>query len=167
MRGIARRMEYSATTIYHHFRDKGELFACLLETYHGRLADRMEEIYRDTKGDPVAAVRRGMRAYTEFGLANPSYYRLAFLNPPEFKAESYLVEGSQGTELFLELRASVERCIRQGLFRAMDAGLAAQILWTMNHGVTSLLISNPNFPWAEREALLDGVVDCALAGLRG
>jgi hypothetical protein len=77
------------------------------------------------------------------------------------------VEGSKGTELFLTLRGSVERCIRQGLFRPMDAGLAAQILWTMNHGVTSLLISNPNFPWADREALIDGVVDCALQGLRG
>lgn len=166
MRRIAERIEYSPTTIYHHFADKGELFACLLESYHARLLAVMREI-NSRAPDPLAALRRGMRAYTEFGLANPSYYRLAFLNPPEFKAESYLVEGSQGTELFLELRASVERCIRQGLFRAMDAGLAAQILWTMNHGVTSLLISNPNFPWAEREALLDGVVDCALAGLRG
>ena len=165
MRKIAGRIEYSPTTIYHHFTDKGELFACLLEGYHARLLAVMQEI-NSREEDPLAALKRGMRAYTEFGLANPSYYRLAFLNPPEFKAESYLVEGSKGTELFLTLRASVERCIRQGLFRPMDAGLAAQILWTMNHGVTSLLISNPNFPWADRKALIDGVVDCAIAGLR-
>jgi AcrR family transcriptional regulator len=166
MRKIAGRIEYSPTTIYHHFTDKGELFACLLEGYHARLLAVMREI-NSREEDPLAALKRGMRAYTEFGLANPSYYKLAFLNPPEFKAESYLVEGSKGTELFLTLRGSVERCLRQGLFRPVDAGLAAQILWTMNHGVTSLLISNPNFPWAEREALIDGVVDCALQGLRG
>jgi AcrR family transcriptional regulator len=166
MRKIAGRIEYSPTTIYHHFADKGELFACLLEDYHARLLAVIQEIYRREE-DPLAALKLGMRAYTEFGLANPSYYRLAFLNPPEFKPESYLVEGSRGTELFLTLRGSVERCIRQGLFRPMDAELAAQILWTMNHGVTSLLISNPNFPWAGREALIDGVVDCAIAGLRG
>jgi AcrR family transcriptional regulator len=166
MRKIAGRIEYSPTTIYHHFTDKGELFVCLLEGYHARLLAVMREI-NSREEDPLAALKRGMRAYAEFGLANPSYYKLAFLNPPEFKAESYLVEGSKGTELFLTLRGSVERCIRQGLFRPMDAGLAAQILWTMNHGVTSLLISNPNFPWADREALIDGVVDCALEGLRG
>lgn len=166
MRKIAGRIEYSPTTIYHHFTDKGELFACLLEGYHSRLLAVMQEI-NSREEDPLAALKRGMRAYTEFGLANPSYYKLAFLNPPEFKAESYLVEGSKGTELFLTLRGSVERCLRQGLFRPMDAGLAAQILWTMNHGVTSLLISNPNFPWADREALIDGVVDCAIEGLRG
>lgn len=166
MRKIAGRIEYSPTMIYHHFTDKGELFACLLEGYHARLLAVMQEI-NSREEDPLAALKRGMRAYTEFGLANPSYYKLAFLNPPEFKAESYLVEGSKGTELFLTLRGSVERCLRQGLFRPMDAGLAAQILWTMNHGVTSLLISNPNFPWADREALIGGVVDCALQGLRG
>jgi AcrR family transcriptional regulator len=166
MRKIAGRIDYSPTTIYHHFTDKGELFACLLEGYHARLLAVMQEI-NGREQDPLAALKRGMRAYTEFGLANPSYYRLAFLNPPEFKAESYLVEGSKGTELFLTLRGSVERCIRQGLFRPMDAGLAAQILWTVNHGVTSLLLSNPNFPWADREALIGGVVDCALQGLRG
>ena len=166
MRKIAGRIEYSPTTIYHHFTDKGELFACLLEGYQARLPAVIQEI-NSREEDPLAALKRGMRAYTEFGLANPSYYKLAFLNPPEFKAESYLVEGSKGTELFLTLRGSVERCLRQGLFRPMDAGLAAQILWTMNHGVTSLLISNPNFPWADREALIDGVVDCAIEGLRG
>jgi len=166
MRKIAGRIEYSPTTIYHHFTDKGELFACLLEGYQARLLAVIQEI-NSREEDPLAALKRGMRAYTEFGLANPSYYKLAFLNPPEFKAESYLVEGSKGTELFLTLRGSVERCLRQGLFRPMDAGLAAQILWTMNHGVTSLLISNPNFPWADREALIDGVVDCAIEGLRG
>ena len=92
MRKIARKMEYSATTIYHHFKDKGELFFHLLESYHGALRIRMERIYRDV-ADPVEAVREGMRTYTEFGLANPSYYKLAFMSPPEFRAESYLADG--------------------------------------------------------------------------
>ncbi len=164
MRKIARRIEYSPTTIYHYFKDKGELFYCLLEGYHARLQARMEEIH-SRGADPIATLRNGMRTYTEFGLAHPSYYKLAFMSPPEFKAEAYLVEGSKGTALFLGLRADVERCIRQGLFRPMDAGLAAQVLWTMNHGVTSLLITNPNFPWADRDALIDGVIDCAIRGL--
>jgi AcrR family transcriptional regulator len=165
MRKIARQIEYSPTTIYHYFKNKEALFACLLESYHGRLFARMEEIYGQGD-DPIVALKKGMRAYTEFGLANPSYYSLAFMSPPEFKAESYLVEGSKGTALFLRLRASVELCIRQGLFAQMDVGLAAQVLWTMNHGVTSLLITNPNFPWADRNALIDRVIDCAVDGLR-
>ena len=165
MRMIALEIEYSATTIYHHFRDKGELFGCLLETYHGMLQERMEEIYRRQELDPIAAVRQGMRAYTEFGLANPSYYKLAFMSPPEFKAEAYLEAGARGTELFLGLRTRVEACIRQGLFKEMDPDLAAQVVWMTNHGVTSLLLSNPNFPWKDRDVLIDSVIDCTITGL--
>jgi AcrR family transcriptional regulator len=165
MRKIALRMEYSATTIYHHFKDKADLFFHLLESYHGVLRRRMEKIYREA-GDPVEAVREGMRAYTEFGLANPSYYKLAFMSPPEFTAESYLEEGEEGTILFYGLRGAVENCIRQGLFRPMDVDLATQTVWTMNHGVTSLLLSNPNFPWVERRVLIDTVIDCTIDSLK-
>ena len=164
MREIARKIEYSPTTIYHHFRDKGELFFRILEGYHGQLLVRMEKIYR-AGGDPVDTLRKGMRAYTEFGLANPSYYKLAFMSPPEFKAESYMVEGTKGTALFQGLRGSTEECIRRGLFRDMNVDLAAQVLWTVNHGVTSLLITNPNFPWADRNTLIDSVINCAVDGL--
>ena len=45
MRRIAGRIEYSPTTIYHHFTDKGQLFACLLESYHARLLARIREIH--------------------------------------------------------------------------------------------------------------------------
>jgi AcrR family transcriptional regulator len=164
MREIAKRIEYSPTTIYRYFKDKGELFFWILESYHGALLSRMEK--RDEHGDPVDALRKGMRTYTEFGLANPSYYKLAFMSPPEFKAESYMVKGTKGTALFQGLRDSAEACIRQGRFRDMDPDLAAQVLWTMNHGVTSLLITNPNFPWADRERLIDSVIDCAIGGLK-
>jgi AcrR family transcriptional regulator len=165
MREIARKIEYSPTTIYHHFKDKGELFFWILEGYHAGLAARMEKIHA-AGDDPITTLKKGMRAYTEFGLANPSYYKLAFLSPPEFKPESYMVEGTKGTALFQKLRGSAEECISRGLFRATDADMAAQVLWTMNHGVTSLLITNPNFPWADRDALIDSVIDCAIDGLR-
>ena len=38
MRKIASRMEYSPTTIYHHFTHKAELFGCLLSSYHAPFA---------------------------------------------------------------------------------------------------------------------------------
>ncbi len=165
MRKIAERIEYSPTIIYHHFRSKGELLTVLLEGYQAQLLSVMEEIYGRGDG-PITTLRNGMRAYTDFGLANPSFYRLSFMSPPEFAADSYLLSGSKGAELFLKLRGSAEVCIRQGLFRRMDVDLAAQILWTANHGVTSLLLSNPNFPWVERGALIDQTIECAINGLR-
>ncbi len=165
MRKIADKIDYSPTIIYHHFKNKGELLFFLLEGYHARLLSIMEEI-NELAEDPITRLRKGMRAYTDFGLANPSYYRLAFISPPEFAAEDFLVKGQAGTELFQNLRISAELCINQGLFRPMDAMLAAQILWSANHGVTSLLIANPNFPWVERNELIDRTIECAIDGLR-
>ena len=68
--------------------------------------------------------------------------------------------------MFRNLRGSVEQCVLRGQFRPTDADLEAQVLWTINQAVTSLLIINPNFPWADREALIDRVIDCAIDGLR-
>jgi AcrR family transcriptional regulator len=165
IRKLADKIEYSSTAIYYYFKNKGELLYCLLVGYQARLLSIMEEIAR-RGDDPITTVRNGMRAYTDFGLANPSYYTLSFMAPPKFAPEAYLVEGEAGTKLFRTLRDATERCIREGLFRAIDVDLATQILWTMNHGVTSLLITNPNFPWVEREELINRTIDTAILGLR-
>ena len=164
MRQIAKHIDYSPATIYNHFKDKSELFFFLLESYHGALLQRMESI-SSRPGNPIALLKSGMHAYVEFGLAHTSYYRLAFMSPPEFKAESYMVKGTKGTALFQTLQSSVQQCIRKGLFRPVDPDLAAQVIWTMNHGVTSLLITNPNFPWVDRDTLIDQVIDSAIDGL--
>lgn len=164
MRKIAKKIEYSPTIIYYHFKNKGELLNCLLTAYQARLLFIMEEIARGGD-DPIETLKKGMRAYTDFGLANPSFYRLSFMSPPAFAPDAYLAEGEAGTNLFLNLRESTARCIRSGLFRAMDIDLATQILWTVNHGVTSLLLSNPNFPWVDRNELIDRTIDNAISGL--
>jgi AcrR family transcriptional regulator len=165
MRKIAVRIGYSPTVIYHYFKNKGELLFFLLEKYHARLLAIMKEI--NSKGyDPITRLRKGARAYTDFGLSNPSYYRLAFVTPREYAAEDFLVKGQAGTELFQNLVDSVELCIKRRLFRPMDPMLGAQILWSMNHGVTSQLIANPNFPWVERNELIDGTIECGINGLR-
>jgi AcrR family transcriptional regulator len=164
MRKIADRIEYSPTVIYHHFKSKGELLYCLLEPYQARLLAIMEEIL-NRGDDPVSTLRNGMRAYTDFGLANPSFYTLSFMSPPLHAPEDYLVEGQTGTRLFRTLRDSAERCMRQGHFSPTDLDLATQILWCANHGVTSLLLSNPNFPWVDRQRLIDQSIECAIRGL--
>jgi len=61
----------------------------------------------------------------------------------------------------------------ENLRRAMDGGLIARAdphlvalgLWTSVHGITSLLIAIPDFPWpADREVLTECVITQALAG---
>ena len=41
----------------------------------------------------------------------------------------------------------------------------AQAIWAAAHGVVSLMITKPYFPWAERQALVDMTLDALFAGL--
>ena len=43
--------------------------------------------------------------------------------------------------------------------------MLAQAIWAAAHGVVSLMITKPYFPWAERQALVDTTLDAMFAGL--
>ncbi|HBE79697.1 MAG TPA: hypothetical protein DDW65_18260 [Firmicutes bacterium] len=134
-------------------KDKRELFGYLMAQYFTKLQGVLAEVY-DEKDDPITAMKKGIRAYIDCGLQNPNYYKLGFMINPDLNKGDYLKNGVPGTNVYLGHRALVEKCIRQGCFRSMDVDLATQIIWTMNHGITSLLLSNPNFPWIDREKLI-------------
>jgi AcrR family transcriptional regulator len=166
MRKIAARIEYSPTTIYLYFKDKQDIFSCLLEQYFKRLLIIMRDIQKENEDAPIACIEKGMRAYVSFGLEHPNYYKLAFLLTPHIDMNDYQQEGTVGNQVFDTLRANVAACIKKGLFRKADVDMATQVIWSMNHGLTSLLITNPNFPWAEREQLVDAHIACAINGMR-
>jgi AcrR family transcriptional regulator len=166
MRGIARKIEYSATTIYLYFKDKREIFVRLMEQYYKRLLAIMLDIQEKHGEDPLLCIRKGMRAYTDFGLENPNYYKLAFMLTPEIPREDYMDRTYVGYHVLDTLRGNVSACIEAGIFRKTDVETATQILWCMNHGITSLLISNPGYPWTQREKLIDSYIEKAVAGLK-
>jgi D-serine deaminase-like pyridoxal phosphate-dependent protein len=63
------------------------------------------------------------------------------------------------------LRDSVRHCVEAGAFRPLDVETTSQALWAAVHGVTSLLIQRPEFPWVERQALIGHVIDNAVDSL--
>lgn len=164
MRKIAAAIEYSPTTIYLYFKDKNQLFYCLLDQYYEKLNQLMQTI-QDENESPLDCIRKGMRMYTEFGLSNPNYYKLAFMLTPEIRPEEYLKQKFASTKLFFTLRDNVRCCIEKKLFVYDDVDLVTQIIWSMNHGITSLLLTNPNFPWIDKDTLIDEYIKCTLKGL--
>jgi len=47
----------------------------------------------------------------------------------------------------------------------LDALMTAQLLWAGVHGIVSLIITKPYFEWADRDALIEGMLDSLFAGL--
>ncbi len=114
--------------------------------------------------DPVLALRRMGRAYIQFGLDHPEQYRIMFMTRWRLSSDDFdqrLID----VIAFGDCVRAVERCLAAGRFRPAEPRIVAAGLWTTVHGITSLLIAKPNFPWPPRDVLLNHLMDTVLEGL--
>jgi AcrR family transcriptional regulator len=161
MRKLAKRIQYSPGSIYVHFKNKQDLFNTLVEESFSHLLDAMTRLQKaEQHSDPVAMLRKGLRGYVEFGLRHANDYRFAFLLSPPAEKRPYQVRAS-----FEALRDIVQLCVKERRFRAINIEIASQALWASAHGITSLLIQRPSFPWARKEELIATVIDNSIDGL--
>jgi AcrR family transcriptional regulator len=168
MRKIAEKIEYSPTTIYLYFKDKTTLLHQICEETFAKLAIEVTKIREETN-DPLEILRGGMRAYIEFGLKHPNHYEVVFITP----LDSYIDEGfeysfdnSMGKIAFEKLVESVVGCVEAGMIKNGDIELISQTLWAGMHGLTSLLIGHTEFPFVERERLIESMIETMIKGLK-
>ncbi len=163
MRKIADKIEYSPTTIYLYFKDKSDLLVQICEETFASLAKKLEAI--DAKyDDPIEGLKEGCRTYVNFGLKHPNHYKVVFIMMPqeEADAEQYQFIGSMGDKAFSFLRENVANCIRLNKKSKADVEVTSQVIWAALHGLTSLLITHRDFPWASRDKLISQMIDAVI-----
>jgi AcrR family transcriptional regulator len=164
MRKLATRIDCSPGNIYLHFHNNEELFESLVEESFARLLKSLSRLKSVgmRKGGPnsVELLRKGLRTYVEFGLRNPNDYRFAFLIRPPVVKRPYRVHPA-----FDLMRCMVGRCVEQKRLRTVDAEITSQALWAAAHGITSLLIQRPAFPWASKREVIAQVINNAIDNL--
>ena len=165
MRKVANKIEYSPTTIYLYFKDKADLLDSVCQETLLSLLNTLEELKKD-KSDPVETLKKSGRTYVEFGLKYPQDYKLTFVIRPQFQKGLGLQEGSVGEKVFNYLREMVAECIQQKVLRQADVETTGQVMWSAVHGITLLLIDFPDFPWTEKDTLIDRVIDTTIKGLK-
>ena len=158
IRKIAEKIEYSPGTIYLYFQDKADILAQISEETFSRLEQRLVAINRDAAVDPLDRVRRGLRAYIEFGLKHPNRYILTFVRGS--------VQCAAGGRCFGELMKGVGFAMEAGQIGEGDVVEAAQALWAGAHGVTTLLITWPEFPFVAQERLVARMLEILIEGVR-
>jgi AcrR family transcriptional regulator len=172
IRKIAEKIEYAPSTIYLYFEDKYEILASICIDVFEQLSERLEELRRTERG-PLQVLKRGLRCYVDFGLANPSHYMVTFLTPwPDLPADhpaAQMGTDKAAVRAYDYLRRAIERGIEEGLIKPGDANMMAQATWLAVHGLTSGIIcmgADPQFPWVSREKLIEGQLDLLIAGLQ-
>ena len=170
MREIAKRIEYTPTAIYHHFRDKQALIEelCLID-FRG-LAQAFGKIGRIE--DPIERVRRLGAAYIDYGLEHPSHYRFMFMTPkPMLPASSLgISDDDPDSHAYGVLRATVAAGIAQGRYRPefADPDELAQVLWAGVHGIVSLQIvkggKGEHIAWCDQRETGRAMLDVLMRG---
>jgi len=168
MRRIADKIEYSPTAIYFHFRDKEALLAELCDSDFRAFAQGFTEIARIA--DPVERLRAAGLAYVDFGLNNPSHYRLMFMTPKPADPKSTVTKGNPEEDAYAFLKTVVGELMAAGRFRdeVTDPDLAAQVIWAGMHGVVSLEIAKCNDEWVEWRPIAERtriVIDMIVRGM--
>jgi AcrR family transcriptional regulator len=170
MREIAKRIEYSPTAIYFHFKDKEALLHEICDADFGTLAHQLAETARIA--DPIEKLRATGAAYFRFGVEHPNHYRLMFMtpHPPLHSEDSQLRRGNPAEDAYQFLKDIVAEAIAQGRFRPElnDVELVAQTIWAGVHGVISLQIAKCNEDWVEwrdLETRAKTMIDVLIGGL--
>ena len=165
IRAVAKADGVTPPSIYLHFADRNELIFEVCEEQFRQLDLAMEQAVVGVT-DPWERVERRGRAYVEFGLTNPEHYRILFTSRPDCTPERFVDERLLATSAFGHLLEDLTAAVAAGQLTEDDPTLVGSGLWMMVHGITSLLIAKPDFPWPDRETLIDHVMRVYSAGLR-
>jgi len=167
MREIAKKIGYSPTAIYLHFKDKESLIKTLCITDFKTLGTELASIMQITA--PVERMVALGAAYARFALNYPNHYRLLFMaDRPEYEINEQEIDPS--IDAYQLLNTVVNEVFEKGYFLTSITApaLIAQTIWAGIHGVCSLQISmgrEEHIQWATIEARLSLMNETLIRGL--
>ena len=165
IRRIADEVGLSSTALYMHFRDKGEILVEICSAQFAAL-EAINEAMLARELDPALRVRRMLEGYIAFAFEHPNIYRLVFTPPPGGRTaeQEHTLQGL-GRRTYALFREGVDRMAAAGRLKVTDVDVVAQTAWAASHGIVSLILTRPAFSWADRDVLIDTMLDMVFAGL--
>jgi AcrR family transcriptional regulator len=140
MRQVAERIGYSATTIYRYYNDKDDLLFAIVQEGFLRFGKALSKAAQSSD-DPRERLAALGHAYINFGLKNPVYYQLMFMQRFDFMFESRAEQQAPMIDSFGVLQQAVEQGMKAGTLKQGDPETASIVIWSVVHGITSLAIA--------------------------
>lgn len=166
IRAIAAAVGVTPPSIYLHFADRNDLLFEVCERQWLQLEAAMDAAAAGV-ADPIDRILARGRAYLTFGLQNPEHYRILMMCRPDMTPERFVDERLAITAGLESITADVQAAIDAGQLPAQDPVEAVVLLWIGIHGMVSLLISKPAFPFPPAERLFGDLARMLLVGLGG
>ena len=163
IRAVAEAVGVTPPSIYLHFSDKAELIFAVCEKHFAEL-DRVSQEAAAGIDDPVQALMMRGRAYIRFGLEHPEQYRILFMSKKSAIPDRFSDERMKDMAAFNHLIEAVTACVDKGVV-AGDPVMVGMTCWAAAHGITSLLITKPDFPWPNHDELIDQVLTNVMFGV--
>ncbi len=168
-RKLAARVGLSQTGLYVYFKSKEELFDDLCRQSFVALGDDFRRAVANA-GEGMSRLRALGLAYIQFGLTHPDEYRLTFLEGPGLNKMGNPDDPSAphgaGSNVFLIIRGELARLAEARELRPVDLTVATHTVWFGLHGLVSIFIARPGYLRAERETLIEDLLDSLENGLR-
>ncbi|HTX86157.1 MAG TPA: TetR/AcrR family transcriptional regulator [Streptosporangiaceae bacterium] len=159
LRAVAREVGISAPSIYSHFPDGREAIVEAVvdqafADFNAAIQDATDAAIAAGAG-PLERVRAGCAAYLRFAAERPNRYKLLFERQHRIGGDVPDVQ-IVGFDLLVR---SIQDCVAAGISASTDPARDATAIWLALHGYATLPARLPMFPWPEREALLDRIID--------
>ena len=165
LRQVAEEIGYSPGTIYLYFDNKDDLLRALAE--QGFVAfSRMLETAGSSEGSALDRMTALARGYITFGLQNPAFYRLIFMERPDFFVHETLENAPKWEATFSIWRRVLEDAMRAGEIRADDPLKTSDAIWSLLHGIVALANRMPDFTLERALGAADVAVEMIVKGLR-
>ena len=138
LRKAARRAGVTHSAPYAHFADKQALVAAISTEGLRLLRERIDAATGRHPGDPLRQLVEAAWETVQFGLEQPDLYRVTFSNAIERESDypAYVELAHGGFEALVRM---VEACQAAGVLDPGPADLVAVGLWSLVHGLVSLL----------------------------
>lgn len=160
-RRIAARVGVSQTALYTHFADKDAILMAVCVRAFQDLEARL--VAAEVAAGPRARVFEALlRGYLDFAFSVPTEYAITFMAPRPVAPSPE--RPAIGLHAFRRFRDQLAALIAEGHLRDGDPDTVAQAAWAALHGLAALLITLPRFPWVEKAALVDTLVEGLVRG---
>lgn len=167
MRKLARRLGFSAKTIYNYYSNKDELYLMALIKGFQELSEEFRAAYESSE-NPVEKLRAVVRAYVRWGIENRHYYNIMFsMNTPKYA--DYVGTRMEETadrqnRVALELARIGSSVLREvasynGSIEPGDTTFHLLHIWSTLHGLVSLCISRVTLEVGNLQEVTDRVLE--------